>query len=486
MYNFTNTISTKGHQAKQMKKIALILEGKTAQDFLTQLLEQYHSSHYYTIITKDEKLIPSSHPNNFTFHCFDATSPSKLFNALKGEFDRIFVIHQNAEERKVIYTLLRDTFPKTLIILSGTNSLGVEDKFLQEVSIPLVISNKLINYLPDSPHTLQDFGLGEGEIMEILVPSGSVYCYRQLGSISQKEWRIAGIYRQNQLLLSNYALTIQPNDRLLAIGNPKILGNIYRQVTSSLGQFPIPFGKDLFLYLDEEILDENEILKDLDDALLLHQKLNSNHLYITLLNPKNFELLSHLKSIQSLDIHLHIDYQKRSFEEILNSDKAKRIGLAILNHKFFNQYKKTLFELFIPIYKSGQTPLCECKDALTLLGEEKVENIASVTLDISSQLELNFEMYDYDVDGNYHIESFENFKTLSQVFNKPIHLTQSSTKNPILFLQEKPKPLLQFIPFSPSIIKSTLGKFASTDLARYSADLELYPQILIPLPYENA
>lgn len=462
------------------------MEGKTAQYFLTQLLEQYHSSHYYTIITKEEELIPDNHPNNFTFHCFDATSPSKLFKALREEFDRFFLIHQNAEERKVIYTLLREIFPKTLIILSGTNSLDVEDKFLQEISIPLVVGNKLINYLPDSPHTLQDFGLGEGEIMEILVPSGSVYCYRQLGSISQKEWRIAGIYRQNQLLLSNYALTIQPNDRLLAIGNPKILGNIYRQITSSLGQFPIPFGKDLFLYIDEEILDENEVLKDLDDALLLHQRLNSNHLYITLSNPRSFELLSHLKSIQSVDIHLHIDYQKRSFEEILNSDKAKKIGLAILNHKLFTQHKKTLFELFAPIYKTAQTPLCECKSALTLLGEEKVENIASVTLDISSQLELNFEMYDYDVDGNYHTESFENFKTLSQVFNKPINLTQSSTKNPIILLQERPKPLLQFIPFSPSIAKSTLSKLASTDLSRYSADLDIYPQILIPLPYENA
>lgn len=462
------------------------MEGKTAQYFLTQLLEQYHSSHYYTIITKEEELIPDNHPNNFTFHCFDATSPSKLFKALREEFDRIFLIHQNAEERKVIYTLLREIFPKTLIILSGTNSLDVEDKFLQEISIPLVVGNKLINYLPDSPHTLQDFGLGEGEIMEILVPSGSVYCYRQLGSISQKEWRIAGIYRQNQLLLSNYALTIQPNDRLLAIGNPKILGNIYRQITSSLGQFPIPFGKDLFLYLDEEILDENEVLKDLDDALLLHQRLNSNHLYITLSNPRSFELLSHLKSIQSIDIHLHIDYQKRSFEEILNSDKAKKIGLAILNHKLFTQHKKTLFELFVPIYKTAQTPLCECKSALTLLGEEKVENIASVTLDISSQLDLNFEMYDYDVDGNYHTESFENFKILSQVFNKPINLTQSSTKNPIVLLQERPKPLLQFIPFSPSIAKSTLSKLASTDLSRYSADLDIYPQILIPLPYENA
>lgn len=469
-----------------MKKIALILDGKTAQDFLTQLLEQYHSSHYYTIITQEKELIPPTYPDNFSFFCFDPTSSSKLYQALRGEFDQFFLIHQNSQERKEIYSLLRASFPKTPIVLSTKESLGVEDDFLQEISIPLVISNKLINYLPNSPTTLQDFGLGEGEIMEILVPSGSVYCYRQLGSISQKEWRIVGIYRHNQLLLSSYSLTIQPNDRLLAIGNPKILGNIYRQITSSLGQFPIPFGKDLFLYLDEEILDENEILKDLDDALLLHQRLNSNQLHITLSNPTNFELLSHLKSIQSSNIHLYIDYQKRSFEEILKTDKAKRIGLAILNHKLFSIYKKPLFELFAPIYKTAQTPLSECKNTLTLLGEDKVENIASVSLDISSQLKLNFEMYDFDVDGNYHNESFENFKTLSQVFNKPINLTQSSTKNPILFLQERPAPLLQFIPFSPSIVKSTLSKFASTDLSRYSADLDIYPQILIPLPYENA
>lgn len=469
-----------------MKKIGLILEGKTAEHFLTHLLEQYHSSHYYTIITQEEKLVPSTHPNNFRFFCFDPTSNSKLCKTLNEEYDRFFLIHQDIEECKIIYSLLRALYPQTLIIASVKESLGIEDDLLQEIAIPLVISNKLLGYLPDSPVTLHDFGLGEGEVMEILVPSGSVYCYRQLGSIAQKDWRIVGIYRHNQLLLSTYSLTIQPNDRLLAIGNPKILGNVYRQITSSLGQFPIPFGKDLFLYLDEELLSENEILKDLDDALLLHQKLNSNHLYITLLNPTNFELLSHLKSIQAPNIHLYIDYQKRTFEEIITLDKPKRIGLAILNHKLFTPNKKTLFDLFIPIFKTSQTPLCECKDAITLLGEEKIENIASVSLDIASQLNLNFEIYDYDVDESYHTESFESYKTLSQVFNKPISLTLSSTKNPILFLQEQSKPLLQFIPFSPNIAKSILGKFASTDLSRYSADMNLYPQILIPLPYENA
>ena len=469
-----------------MKKIGLILEGKTAQNFLSHLLEQYHSSHYYTIITQESDLIPPSHPNNFSFFCFDPTSNSKLCKTLTGDYHQFFLIYQDIEECKIIYSLLRVLHPQTLIVASVKESLGIDDDLLQEISIPLVMSNKLLGYLPDSPMTLHDFGLGEGEVIEILVPSGSVYCYRQLGSIAQKDWRIVGIYRHNQLLLSTYSLTIQPNDRLLAIGNPKILGNVYRQITSSLGQFPIPFGKDLFLYLDEEVLSENEILRDLDDALLLHQKLNSNHLYITLLNPTSFELLSHLKSIQAPDIHLYVDYQKRSFEELIALDKPKRIGLAILNHKLFSLNKKPLFDLFVPIFKTAQTPLCECKNAITLLGEEKIENIASVSLDISSQLDLGFEIYDYDVDESYHTESFESYKTLSQVFNKPISLTTSSTKNPIIFLQEQENALLQFIPFSPNIVKYTLGKFASTDLSRYSADMNLYPQILIPLPYENA
>lgn len=468
-----------------MKKIGLILNGKTAESFLEKILHQYHSANHYTILTQNQNLIPQTFPDNFRFYYADPTSLYKLQKSFSGDYDQFFLIHHDFDERKEIYQLLRTLFPQTPIRLDTEKSLGVDDDLLEEILIPSVISHKLLTLLPNIPTTIQDFGLGKGEIVEILVPSGSVYCHRQLSSISQKDWKIVGIYRKNELLLSSFSLSIQPNDKLLAIGDPIILSNVYRQVTNSLGQFPIPFGKDLFLYLDEMLMSENEILRDLDEALFLHKKLNSSQLYITLLHPKSFDLITHLKNIQDEKIHCFIDYYNHTLEEIIEIDKAKKIGLAILHYKLFNEYRSKLYNLSIPIFKTAQISIQECLNSLVFLGEHGVESIASVALDITSQLGLEFEVYDYDVDGNYHTQCFDNLKSISQVFNIRLKHIQSNTKNPILYLQELQTPTLQLLPFVDAITLSSLTKLVSTDCARLSADLIKFPQLYIPITHEK-
>lgn len=464
-----------------MKRIGLILKGQTAQSFLNKLLSQYHSSNFYTIITPDKKLIPQAHPDNFIFHHFDPTSAYKLKKAFSYNLDSIFLIHKSQQDTEIIYKILSEAFPKIPIILHSRFPLYSQNPLLEEISTPWVVANKLLNYLPNIPTPIQDIGLGKGEIMEIPVPSGSVYCYRTLGSISQKEWRIAGIYRNEELLLSSYSLSIRPNDRLLAIGNPKILSNVYRQITNALGQFPIPFGKDLFLYLDEDVLSENEILHDLNEALFLHKHLNSSQLIITILNPKRFELLEHIKCIQNREINVYLNYIPQTLPQIFNTHHQKRIGLAILNHKLFQhpEVKKTLFDLSIPVFKTTQTSIQECSHSLVLLENEK--DIASVTFDIASQLNFNIEIYDFEVDGQYHHECFENYKNLSKIFAKPIWHIQSNTKNPIVYVLEIEKPILQFIPFDLSVANTTLLNIASTKLSYHSAQLSRHPQILIPI-----
>lgn len=469
-----------------MKKVGLLLKGKSAKLFLEKLLNEYHSSNFYTIITQDHTLIPQAYPQNFTFYHFDPTSPSKIQKAFLSEPDLLFLIYDDIEEGQIIYQTLRSLFPQTQIFshtpLPCTNQ---DDHLLEEISSSLLVSNTLLKHLPNIPSPIQDIGLGKGEIMEILVPPASVYCYRTLGSISQKEWRIVGIYRGEELLLGSYSLSIQPNDKLLAIGNPKILNNVYRQITSSLGQFPIPFGKDLFLYLDEDMLDENEILHDLDEALFLHKHLNCNQLMIYILNAKTFSLIEHIKSIQDANINVVICYKSQSLAEILKLHHQKRIGLAILNHKIFHlaEIKKTLFELSIPTFKTAQTSIQSCTSSLVLLEEEN--NIASITLDIASQLKLDFEIYDFEVDGNYRTQSYENYKNLSQIFAKPIHLIQSNTKNPIIHLAELKKPVLQFLPFDSVVIHGMFLSIASTNPTYHCINHNKNPQILVPLSYAN-
>lgn len=470
-----------------MKQIGLILEGESAKIFLNMLLQDYHSSNFFTILTQDQSLIPQNHPNTFNFFCYDPTSQSKLQKVFSHNIDQFFIITPHNQEKQVIYQYLKKLFPNAPIVIDSNYSLSIQDALLHEVSIPTITANKLLTYLPNIPVILQDFGLNQGEIIEISVPPGSVYCYRQVGSITQKNWKIVGIYRNQELILSNHSLIIQPNDRLLAIGNPQMLGHIHNQITSSLGQFPVPFGRDIFLFIDERILSENEILKDIEDALFLHKKLNTKRLNIIFLNPKSTELLRHIQSLQDRNVHIFVEFLEKKLQVTVQNYAQKKIGLAILNQQLFHipEVKKTLLKLEIPTCKTTDILISQCKQGLVFFGEEQVENIASVSLDIASQLNLNFQVYDFDVDGNFHLECLKSFQNISNIFGKSIQLTQNNTQNPIHYFSNLQTPTLNFSPFSQSAATSNVFKLASTDLSYFLANTTTHPQILIPIPPQD-
>ncbi|ANV97403.1 hypothetical protein BBW65_00585 [Helicobacter enhydrae] len=465
-----------------MNSVILVLLGESARLFLSKLIEKYYSANIYHTICP-ANLIPDTHPNSFVFHSFDPTSLYKITKNLPAEANQIFILHDNDEELEAIIQNLKTLYPQTPMICNASIELQHFDNLLQ-ISTHEILSDHLASLLINTPQTPQNFGLGQGEIIEILVPPGSLYCYRSISSISQKDWKIVGIYRGNEFLLSRFSTTIQPNDRLLAVGDWRILNHIYKQITNSLGQFPIPFGKDLFLYLDESLCDENEILKDIEDALFLHRKLNNQTLYIALLNPRTFSLIEHLKKLDDPTIQVFIHYNTQQFPQVIQADTQKKIGLAILNPKLFNFNKKLLFDLAIPIFKIGSYPLEQCTQSVVLL-EEQSHNIASAVLDISSQLSLDLHLFDFDCDEKYHTQEKEEFDTLSKVFNKKINYTRSSLKNPILLLKEEFQSCLQFLPFSPNVKQNARFAFVNTDLSLHSSLSHIQPQIILPSSYEN-
>lgn len=241
-----------------MKKIALILDGIVAKNFLDLVLRHYSNHNFYIVVVKDESLIPKNYPSTFAFHCFDATSSFRLLQVLNDEVSDAFLIIQDFKEQRIIHKIIQTHFKRMRVVLSVKrdsektleNNEENKDEKLILIDEFEVLANKFISRLPNIPSTPREFGLGKGEIMEIDVPFGSIFAYRHIGSIRQKEYRIVGLYRNDVLLLSTKSLVIQPRDILLVAGNPEILNAVYHQVKSNVGQFPAPFGKSIYLYID--------------------------------------------------------------------------------------------------------------------------------------------------------------------------------------------------------------------------------------------
>lgn len=476
-----------------MKKTLIIVDGSVAKIFLNTILDKYFSNNHYVIVAKDTCFVPSNIPSSFEFYTFDYTSEYRLSRLINSDITDIFIVLENNEEIIQTYALARNFSKKARIVLFLLQELRtpqmLSDTNLIMLDPDLIISNKFIERLPNVPLIPRSFGLGQGELMEINVPTGSIFAHRHIGSIQQKKWKIVGIYRRGELLLSSHYVIIQPNDNLLVAGDPKVLNDVYMQIKSDIGQFPLPFGKDIFLYIDMSLQPEKSIWHDIQNAIFLNQNLKSNKLFIRILNPCSFELLDRIKALESSDIDVKVDYANLNFEQMILKDAQKRPGLIIINYRIFafRRNRKALFGLSIPVFKTGWEHIEKCKKSFVILGEDmgNDDNVASVMFDISKQLDLDIDVYDFDPDASYRNDIVQSYEDLSRIFRRKINIIQTDSTNPILYIQDSFVPYVHFIPFVPSISKIKIFSLISIDVHKIASLNNKNPQVFIPLPKEQ-
>ena len=472
-----------------MKKIVLILDGIVAKKFLDTIQQKYFSYNNYIIITPNSDLIPKTVLSNFFYHHFDPTSVFKMTQVLDSEILDAFILMENIEEKKVVYNILRN-FSREMRIIVDVKDEAESEFFCNEktslINESSLISGALISRLPNVPLIPQDFGLGIGEVMEINIPFGSVFAYRHVGSIQQKNYRIVGIYRQNDFILSNYSLVIQPADTILVAGNPNVLRNIYYQVKNDIGQFPAPFGRDFYVYVDMILQDKEALMRDINQALFLHHHLKNAKLFIVVLHPSDLDLIQEIKSYDNgKDIDVVLDYQRSDFVQRLKVDLKQRIGMVIVGRELFasRRVRKALLSSSIPIFKTSSRKIDEISESIVVLNEKmaKGENITSIIFDISIQMQLHMIVYDFDPDSHFQESVVQEYQNFSRIFDKKIQITQTHNKNPIVFLRNQEKPLLHFLPFESCIAGRNIFSFFSTQVEKISITFDDHPQILVPV-----
>ncbi len=238
-----------------MKKILILADGIVAKQFLDKLVALTSNKNIYYIVYYHEKILPSIKGDNFHFYNFDPTSFSKLSTLFDENFYQVTIAMSTKLDTEESYKNVRRLNKEIQIVILDKWNLEITDGDLFLLNANEILSNRLIDYLPDIPIIAQNIGLGLGEVMEIKVPFGSAYVYRHVGSIEQKNWKIAAIYRKGRLILPTPQTMIRPNDLILMIGEPNILKSIYKNIKRELGQFPMPFGNNIYVLVDMKNMD---------------------------------------------------------------------------------------------------------------------------------------------------------------------------------------------------------------------------------------
>ena len=466
-----------------MKKILIISDGDVGSHFIQRVSETYSSENLYYIVEIKARKYKDINPSRFKFYEFDPTSLYKLSNLLKMDFLQVVIAMDNVIDVENTLKNIRVMNKQLRVIVLNKWDLENEDPNVVFINSNEILSSRLLDYLPNVPVIAQNVGIGEGEIMEVMVPFGSSFVYRHIGVIEQKNWRIVAIYRNRKLVMPSRRRMIQPNDLLLLVGEPAVLKSVYRAIKRELGQFPEPFGSNLYLYIDMNLVNHHTIEEFVKRAIFVHEKFNHD-LIIKIVNPCNIEILQRLKLLRENDIIVDIEYNSSNLKERFFEDiKLYHVGLVIVSRDMFysRTMRSTLYESHVPVLKIADRSFAKLKDAAIILSDNRdLEKISSNIFDISEQMGFNIELYNY---LNEHQEDkeqvIEHYYNLSTIFSKSIKVFKES-ENPIRTLKAK-ENFIQILPFTHKLTARRILSLFSTDNELLYHKLDDYHQIFIPV-----
>lgn len=462
-----------------MREILVLADGIVAKTFIQWLEKNRVLENRFTVVYYNDSI--KNDNKNIDFIKFDPTSFVKLSTVLSNNFSDVFIIMANKTDTKAVYDNVRKVGNKIHIVLYDKWGLDIDDNNLIKIDANELLANHLFDQIPDVPVYAKNVGLGQGEVMEVLVPLGSSYSYRYIGSIQQRKFTIAGLYRNSKLLLAKNNMIIKPNDTLLLIGKPKVLENVFYAIKQKGGQFPAPYGKDIYLILDTAL--DIPILNNLINQALFLKNSFETHLIIRIVNPSKLGFLNETKSLASDSVEIIFDYHDSDFYTLVEADiNHFNIGLMVVDSKSFINDLKFYHSCNKPIFRSGEFELSPIDQAAAIMSNEyDMETISTTVFDIADKLNLGINLYDYAPDGEFKSKNFtvEHFEALANVHRRTLNVTQEK-KNPIIALREE-APCLQILPFNEEITNKKLLKVFSTDIKDFFLKIKKHPQIFIPI-----
>lgn len=470
-----------------MKNILILADGSIARHFIQWLSSKRVADNKYTVISYTPGALPEKMGKHISHLELDPTSFAKMQHVLNEvRYSDIFIVMQNKED--AVYSLknirMIDATVRTIFVnLWDDNEVARDEENVTVVNTDELMATHLYDYLPNVPVVAQNVGLGSGEIMEVHIPFGSTYAFRHVGSILQRKWKIAAIYRDEKLILPTNATMLRPNDTLLIIGKPLVLDGVYKTINKRIGLFPEPFGKDIYLLLDFRY-DQKSALLYLKECLYLQEKLEEKSLFVRVLYPNNFTLIEELKSYESEKVNISVCYDDEDTKSLVEFDIQEHdIGLVLNSIDAFlaDDLNMTLYDLKKVVYLFGDKLLYNIKECIILMDDnQKMESISSTAFDITESLNLHLTLADFDPEGEFESRKIviEHYETLAHIFNMDVKIEQK-VANPIRELSER-ENILQIAPFEKRLRRDHILKYISTKVQNFLLTNNTHPKLLVP------
>jgi trk/ktr system potassium uptake protein len=114
-------------------------------------------------------------------------------------------------------------------------------------------------------------GLGRGELVQIRLVRTSPLIGRPLQDLRPHRWRVAAIFRGDDVIVPVGDTTMEADDRVLLVGDPHILATVSEYLRLGKPQFPQPYGPHVitleYSASDASLLQEAEVFIQKTEAM---------------------------------------------------------------------------------------------------------------------------------------------------------------------------------------------------------------------------
>jgi len=245
-------------------KLIIVGAGEVGRELLKRLQKEWN----IVVIDQDEEklkkiveLLDSESMNRVLLLQGDGTSKLMLKKAGIEEATAFTACTGDDEVNLEACRLAKEFDVPTIYAVSNSTEHDhlYEKEGINYVNKAVATASLLERQIESGIVTPTNIGLGQGEIIEVSVMPTSIIAGYPVGKFSSRRWRIVAIFRGDRLILPKPRTIVKPGDRVLIVGDPKILKYIAGLIKSGEPQFPLQFGVEEVIFLPEE---REEVIKD--------------------------------------------------------------------------------------------------------------------------------------------------------------------------------------------------------------------------------
>ncbi len=472
-------------------KIILVGLGRFGREILKRLIED---GHRVLVIENDPQTVEEFlkktpfKGNEFKILVGDASSVIVWEYLPLEEYDLIVSSLRNDVLNKTICRIVREVLknweiPLTIFSLYRRYEDFYANYNCRVIYLPEVAANVLEGFLFKNIVKPIAIGLGKNELLEVTVSPRSPYVGLKLDNHRLRHWRIALLYKGEQVILPPRKITLHAGDRVILVGDqPRVVLEVAKSMALGQPQFPLSFGENLITVLRTRDL---HYLKEYH-YLWKHTRVKNIVLFTTLKDKSKLKSIVSDKSfLEALLLERGKDYSLIFEKKIQNRFSAgiisvplKKSFLFFTNVRLKNFFKqetpfllpKLTFpyrKILVSLNTDDPAGLIEPVFELARLLKSEVLNFVHVSLPQMLESSTNKEKISRALELIEHYSSLYGLKEKVKIHQKvgnPLKLTLPLVKeNDLLVVGFKPnKNIGWFEPYTPYLLakestKTVLG-----------------------------